>query len=165
MKHVKRSDCRTQARGLIMEYHHDIIESEVLLNQINQAWDAKEREEAERIKRETDASWKEYEAYKDALDEEDNRNAIAEIEKYFQSLEESGEPEKFHLKDKKRAARRRANVYAKKRLLKKVNKAEKNLEKRAEDDMKNIRYHSSEGFNLRVMRVVTLQKRAMRIKF
>lgn len=164
MKHVKRSDCRTQARGLIMEYHHDIIESEVLLNQINQAWDAKEREEAERIKRETDASWKEYEAYKDALDEEDNRNAIAEIEKYFQSLEESGEPEKFHLKDKKRAARRRANVYAKKRLLKKVNKAEKNLEKRAEDDMKNIRYHSSEGFNLRVMRVVTLQKRAMRIK-
>lgn len=164
MKHVKRSDCRTQARGLIMEYQHDIIESEVLPNQINQAWDAKEREEAERIKRETDASWKEYEAYKDALDEEDNRNAIAEIEKYFQSLEESGEPENFHLKDKKRAARRRANVYAKKRLLKKVNNAEKNLEKRAEDDMKNIRYHSSEGFNLRVMRVVTLQKRAMRIK-
>lgn len=140
MKHVKRSDCRTQARGLIMEYQHDIIESEVLPNQINQAWDAKERKEAERIKRETDASWKEYESevFEDDLDRVDN--SIAEIEAYFQILDEIDESKEFkplYPKNISRGLRRRKNARANNRLLANAENAKRNMDKRIADDLKS----------------------------
>lgn len=165
MKHVKRSDCQKRARGQIMECYDDIIEAEVLQNQIDQAWHRKECEETDRIKRETDASWKEYKAYKDDLDREDN--SIAEIEEYFQSLEEEKQVEledDFYLRDKKRSARRRASVYAKKRLITKSKNAVKNFAKRDEEDLKNLGYHSSEEFKSRVARCNALEKRANRLK-
>lgn len=173
MKHVKRSDCRTQARGAIMEYYYDMIEAEVLQNQIDQAWDAKEaseadriKREADRIKRETDASWKEYEAYKEALDKECNTNATTEIEEYFQSLEETARFEaSFHLmKDKKRSGRRRENAYAKRRLLTKAENARKNLLKRDECDWNNFLFHASEGIKSRVVRYNALEKKAKKLQ-
>lgn len=188
MKHVKRSDCRTQAGGPIMEYQHDIIESEVVRNQINQAWDAKECEEADRIKREIDISWKEYEAYKEALDKECNTNATTEIEEFFQSLEESGGfEEPFHLmKDKKRSGRRRKNSYAKRRLLTKAENANRNVAKRKEydfknyvkitekdpkkdpeedeNDLKNLCINSREEFKSRVSRACALVKKAKKLQ-
>lgn len=195
MKHVKRSDCRTQVRGAIMEYYYDMIgaeydmiEAKVLQNQIDQAWDAKERDEADRIKMETDASWKEYEAYKEALDKECNTNATTEIEEYFQSLEESGGfEEPFHLmKDKKRSGRRRENAYAKRRLLTKAENANRNVAKRKEDDfknyvkitekdpkkdpeedgndLKNLRINSRKEFKSRVAKAYVLVKKAKKLQ-
>lgn len=191
MKHVKRSDCRTKVRGAIMEYYYDMIEAEYdmieakeLQNQIDQAWDAKERDEADRIKMETDASWKEYEAYKEALDKECNTNATTEIEEYFQSLEESGRfEESFHLmKDKKRSGRRRENAYAKRRLLTKAKNANRNVAKRKEDDfknyvkitekdpeedgndLKNLRINSRKEFKSRVSRACALVKKAKKLQ-
>lgn len=163
MKHLKRSDCREQTRKAIMNYYCNEDESEEM--QINKAWEAKEHEEADRIKKEIHISWKEYEASEDALDREDH--SIAEIEEYFQSLEEEKQVElddDFYPREKKRAARRRATAFAKKRLLKNAEIASNNFVKRAEKDFKNICFHASEGLSHSVGRFVTLTKRASKLK-
>lgn len=169
MKHLKRSNVRVNTIKAISDYYCECYyEDESEEMQINNAWETKEREEADRIKKEIDISWKEYEAEassKDALDREDN--SIAEIEEYFQPLEQEKqvEPEEnFYPRDKKRSARRRATAFAKKRLLKNAKIASDNFVKRAENDEKNICFHASEELNHSVRRFVSLTKRANRLK-
>lgn len=169
MKHLKRSDVRVNTIKAINDYYCEChYEDESEEKQINNAWETKEREEADRIKKEIDISWKEYEAEassKDALDSEDN--SIAEIEEYFQPLEQEKqvEPEvNFYPRNKKRSARRRATALAKKRLLKNAEIASDNFIKRAENDEKNICFHASEELNCRLGRLFSLTKRANRLQ-
>lgn len=169
MKHLKRSNVRVNTIKEINDYYCEChYEDESEENQINNAWEAKEREEADRIKKEIDISWKEFEAEQfseDGLDNEDN--SVAETEEYFQSLEQEKqiEPEEnFYSRDKKRSARRRATARAKKRLLKKAGIASDNFVKRAENDEKNGCFHASEELNCRIGRLFSLIKRANRLQ-
>lgn len=162
MKHLKRSDCRTQARKEINEHYCDGSAPETVEMQINQAWKRKEEEETARIKKEIDISWEEYNASSNESDDEDDSIA-AEIATYFEATDdEDKEPETLYSKNKKRSIRRRATARAKKRLLIKAESAMKNIKKRGEEDSKNHDRHASEQFKSRVARCNALEKRAKR---
>lgn len=141
MKHFKRSNVRENTRKAISNYYCgccDEDKSEEM--QINEAWEAIEHEEADRIKKEIDISWKEHEAdaSKDDLEREDN--SIAEIEEYFQTLDEideSKEVEPLYQKNRIRGFRRRKRSHANKRLIKNSKNASKGEKRRKEDDLKN----------------------------
>ena len=61
MKHLERSYCLRQSRKAIEDYYLDKDETaNMIQKQINQAWESKEEEEAERIKTEIDCAWEEY---------------------------------------------------------------------------------------------------------
>lgn len=184
MKHVKRSDCRKQTRNAIMEHYCDFNEPVAVEMQINEAWEAKEREEADRIKKEINISWKEYEAEasKDAFDREDN--FIAEIEEYFKTLDEIDESEVEYLyqKNSGRGLQRRKTAHANKQLLINAKNANKNMARRKEDDLKNyveitekdpekgendwenLRINSRKEFKSRVAKTYALLKRAKKLQ-
>lgn len=185
MRHLKRSDCRKQTRNAIMEHYCDFNEPVAVEMQINEAWEAKEREEADRIKKEIDISWKEYraEASKDALDREDN--SIAEIEEYFKTLDEIDEFEEveyLYQKNRSRGLRRRKTAHANKQLLVNAKNANENVAKRKENDLKNnvkitkkdpekgendlenLRINSRKELKSRVAKIFALIKRAEKLQ-
>ena len=127
--------------------------------QINQEWENKEEEEAERIKRETDCAWEEYYA----LSNDDDSDA--ENEKDFEDedviMDEFEKSEPVYRKGNKRTIRRRATKRANKRLIMKAKNVGKNSRKRYKDDMTN---HKSKNLKSRVARCNSLEKRADRLQ-
>lgn len=163
MKHLKRSDRLRQTRKAIKDYYFDKDESaNMIQKQINQAWESKEQEEAERIKREIDCAWEEYYA----LINNDDSNA--ENEKDFQCediiMDEFEKSEPVYRKDKKRTIRRRATKRANKRVIMKAKNAVKNSRKRYKDDLKNLTCHKSEDLKSRVARCDSLERKANKLQ-
>lgn len=164
MKHLKRSNYREEPRRAINSYYCEDNESKIVKDQIDQTWERRERDEKLKILRETRLSWAIYNSIIDS----DCLDDTVDIEEYLNGTDEVNDPtepkEVVYSKSKKRAERRRATVFAKKRLIKKREDANKNLHKRIEYDEKNIFSHKSEGFDSRVKRIVTLDKRVDRFK-
>ncbi len=163
MKHLKRSNYREETRRAINSYYCDDNESRIVKDQIDQTWERREREEKFKILRETRLSWVIY----NSIIDNDCLDDTVDIEEYLNGTDEVKdpvEPTEVYSKIKKRADRRRTTVFAKKRLIKKREDANKNLDKRIEYDEKNARSHKSEGLDSRVKRIVTLDKRVDRFK-
>lgn len=164
MKHLKRSNYREETRRAINSYYCEDNESKIVKDQIDQTWERRERDEKLKILRETRLAWAIYNSIIDS----DCLDDTIDIEEYLNGTDEVNDPidpkEEVYSKSKKRAERRRATVFAKKRLIKKREDANKNLDKRIEYDEKNTFSHKSEGFDSRVKRIVTLDKRVDRFK-
>ena len=160
MKHLKRSDCRKQTRKAIIDYCCKDNETDMVERQVNQDWERKEQEEAERIQRETDSAWAEYELI-NGNDSEEGNEKILQCEDDIIEPEES---EPVNPKGKKRSTRRRATKRANKRLIMKSKDAVKNSRKRSKDDLRNLTYHKSEELKSRVARCDSLEKKATKLQ-
>lgn len=181
MKHEKRSNYREKTRRAIDSYYCEVDESKNLEYQIDQAWKRREQAKRNRIQREIDCAWAEHDEliHDDDVQDEDTATAIKEYlygsdegtataikESSYSSDDdtETEESEPLYSKNKKKAARRRANVRAKKKLLKNAEIADDNFAKRAENDDKNICFHASEEVKKGVEKFARLTKRANKLK-
>ncbi len=197
MRHFKRSDYRDQTKRAINSFFADgDIQSQISLiwesgeqqedqtqktqkiqREIDLMWKSREKDLAQKIQKETDLAWAEH----DKLIKDDflNEDYTIEVDECKKPEDTSFEGESFDLeyqKDKRRSKRRKANVRAKKRLIRNADIAQKSLPKREAEDVKNglsyirdeddndsILYIQTNGKDVkssRGARALTLQKRA-----